>query len=797
MTLATSLVRKLPMHHDSDTTKHRQHAVVADARCLQDPNFARRGVGRHTLALLQGAPRQTNLIALCDPALPPLIDEAYVLFSDVVFNAAAAPPHECFVELSPMTHDPLFVARILQANKRRKATVVYDFIPQRKPEFYLANRLSRLEYSLCLHWLSHYDLFLPISQAAAADLTEIVGIEGNRIHVTGAPVAPIFGSASDDRTRPPRHLLVVAGPDPRKNPELAIRAHALSARLQQKRVPLLIGGNYSLDILGHFQSVAAELGGDPDLVEMRASVSDETLVDMYARAYGVIAPSRDEGFSLPVVESMAAGVPCIASDIAAHRELLPEPGDRFDCNDASRLSGLLDRMVFDDAWQEAALKRQAPVWPRFRAEEVARKFWAPITARWSERPALPRPAVQRGRQPRIALLTPVPPDRSGVADYTAATCAALGKLVELDVFTETRAPSPLPGAASVRPLDGSPHLDLKYDRVISVIGNSHFHVRIFELLRHHGGVSIAHDARMLGFYRSLLGESRALEVASKELGRPVNSDELNSWLADEGLLKATFLGEVIESSSPMIVHSPVTAALLEERYRTRPPCLPFSIYRSWSEPELSPPRRRAARSRLGLSDAEVAIVSFGAVHITKAPDACIWAIEMLRSWGIPATLHFVGSIRAMHGADLRALAARLRLSRHVRFTDDYVTEEIYKDYLLASDIAVQLRTYGLGALSGAVLDCAAVGLPCVINEALADACDVPATLARRVPDRLSPLLIAEKIAELHDEGVGATRPESARRAFCEARSPAKYSLELCNTIALEVTSAPTRQLAST
>jgi len=770
---------------------NRRPTIVADVRCLQDPSYARRGVGRHTLALLQGAPQQIELIALCDPALPPLIHEASVLFPKVALNAAAVPPLHCFVELSPMTHDPLFVAKLLQAHGCLRAAVVYDFIPLRRPEFYLANRVPRLEYRLCLHWLSRYDLFLPISQAAAVDLKETLRIERNRIHVTGAPVAPVFASLDNTaRKRSPRHLLVVAGPDPRKNPELAIRAHALSRRLQQERVPLVISGNYSLEILGHFRSIAADLRGDPELIEIRASVSDAILVDIYARAYGVIAPSRDEGFSLPVVEGMAAGVPCIASDIPAHRELLPEDDDRFDCDDVSRLSSMLERMVFDVRWRETAAERQAPVWPKFRSDEVARRFWAPITERLSQSPGLPRPALARGRRPRVALLTPLPPDRSGVADYTAATCEELGKLVELDVFTETRSPSPLP-RASVRPLDATPHLDSNYDRVISVIGNSHFHERIFELLRRHGGASIAHDARMLGFYRIRLGEQRALEVASKELGRPVDSDELKSWLADEGLLKATFLGEVLESSSPMIVHSPVTAAQLGARYGTPPPCLPFSIYRSWSEAELSPARRRAARWRLGLADANMVIVSFGAVHATKAPKDCIWALETLLSWGIPATLHFVGDIHAMYdkGADLRALAARLGLSRHVRFLDEYVTEEIYKDYLLAADVAVQLRTYGLGALSGAVLDCAAVGLPCVINVALADACDVPTTLARRVPNQLSPLLIAEKVAELHDEGVGANRPESARRAFCEARSAAKYSLELCNVIGLEVSSA--------
>ena len=53
------------------------------------------------------------------------------------------------------------------------------------------------------------------------------------------------------------------------------------------------------------------------------------------------------------------------------------------------------------------------------------------------------PAVLRGYRPRVALLSPLPPDRSGVADYTAATCVELGRLVDLHVFTETARPAPL------------------------------------------------------------------------------------------------------------------------------------------------------------------------------------------------------------------------------------------------------------------------------------------------------------------------------------------------------------------
>ena len=176
------------------------------------------------------------------------------------------------------------------------------------------------------------------------------------------------------------------------------------------------------------------------------------------------------------------------------------------------------------------------------------------------------------------------------------------------------------------------------------------------------------------------------------------------------------------------------------------------------------------------------------MHDTKAPDECIWALDVLRGWGIPASLHFVGDVHLVgdRGASLRALAARLGLEEHVRFLGSFVSEQVYRDYLVGADLALQLRTYGFGALSGAVLDCAAVGLPTVTNAALGAAVEVPDAYVSTVPDALSPLQVAEALAALLDAGLAARRPEEARVAFCEARTMPSYARGLCGVLGLDV-----------
>ena len=54
------------------------------------------------------------------------------------------------------------------------------------------------------------------------------------------------------------------------------------------------------------------------------AVSKEELLNLYARALGVVVPSKIEGFCLPVIESHAQGTPVVVRPVPAIRELVTE-----------------------------------------------------------------------------------------------------------------------------------------------------------------------------------------------------------------------------------------------------------------------------------------------------------------------------------------------------------------------------------------------------------------------------------------------------------------------------------------
>jgi glycosyltransferase involved in cell wall biosynthesis len=762
--------------------------IVFDVRCLQDARYRDRGVGRLAANLVRsarkfaGSRQDVRIIGIADDALPPLEQRFSIHLDETHMNSYPAGENPCwFIQLSPMTHDPLHVARILDSPHAFKTAIVYDFIPLRARERYLPTLAHKIDYHTKLSWLSRYDHFFPISNHTRSELRQLLGIPERRMTVCAPPIdAAFLRPEAPSPATAPGHILVAGGGDTRKNVECPVRAHAVSLAVRTRRVPLLVAGSYPLWWQDALHQLHGGMGGTRSLLFFLEHVADDEFVKLYRSALCVIVPSRDEGFSIPVVEAMAAGVPVFASSIPAHCELVENHEFMFGPEDDKHLTRLLDRVITSSRFRNNIINDQSHRWQRFRDDEVARLFWVNME---KHAPAVPAAPVIGGRRPRIAFLTPLPPDRSGVADYTAATFKELGKHADVHVFTATKTNKAPAGVAAVAPISAWPYITAQFDRIVGVMGNSHFHLEVFDLLMRYGGACIEHDNRLIGFYRMLLGEARARVVAERELKRPLETGELEGWLVDESTLDATFLGEVAERSEPLFVHSRGTADLVRARFGIEARHLPFSIYRDWHEDQLRPGSRAAARKRLGISSDEVSIITMGYVAPVKAPAQCIWALEMLHGWGIPAKLYFVGET-AMELPTLEGLCAELDLTSHVCFVSDYVSEQDYRDYLLAADVAVQLRTHLLGGLSGALLDCIAIGLPTVANHDLARSMEAPSYVSV-VPDRPSPVLIAEALADALERRAQNSHADE-RRAYCETHSFRVYAERLCGALSLEV-----------
>ena len=170
---------------------------------------------------------------------------------------------------------------------------------------------------------------------------------------------------------PERYVLHVGTIEPRKNIELLLRVWEAWTAEDPAAPALVLCGRrgWKSDAL-HEAFATAEAAG---WLRHPGYVDDDTLASLYRQALAVVSPSRYEGFGLPLVEALAAGVPVLASDIAVFREVAGDAAIFLPVDDAAAWKRALAGLAADPALRDRLAAR---------GRERARAFdWTTAAAR--------------------------------------------------------------------------------------------------------------------------------------------------------------------------------------------------------------------------------------------------------------------------------------------------------------------------------------------------------------------------------------------------------------------------------
>jgi glycosyltransferase involved in cell wall biosynthesis len=686
--------------------------------------------------------------------------------------ADGSPPDAYYVT-SPFEFD-LTLDEIwpMWARDRSIETVVtlYDLIPMLFPDQYLSDSIWT-----SLHWarrefVRQADLIVSISEATAVDGIRLLDLPEQRVVNIGTGVSDHFFLPADperalsdalavvDGLRP-GFLMYTGGIDFRKNLSGLLEAYALLPSGTRGEHQLVIVCRVLPPEREALMSQAGHLGIEDDVL-LTGFVPDTTLSLLYQGADLFVFPSIYEGFGLPIAEAVLSGTLAIASNSSSMVELVTDAALQFDPNDPADIARCIADTLDSPETDHQRRRQYAHVTGQFRWDRVADRTIEAIDA-LTVRP----PAAPVHPRPRLALVTPVPPAESGVADYSWRLAHALAALVDVDLVSEDPWTQPMPESPDVTVITGPGFLErdrlLAYDNVVYVMGNSSHHRQAFELMEERPGTVMIHEARFTGFFEwygrnhehdpewfheFLHEEYQGIEAPLGEIGWLTWSEA-----ADAGLY---LLGPVIDRAERMLTTSAFAAGLARLR---RPDRANDIINIGFGYPP-SEPRDVRPDARW--------VATFGYQHEIKATDLIVEAFALLAADDPSLNLAIVGDVAVELAPIIEELIESAELGDRIVVTSR-IDEAEYQTWLRCADVAVQLRRATNGEVSAAVGDCLRFGLPTIVT-ALGPAAELPDDVVVKASPEIDAIGLAAAIGDLAADP--AVRSSLSTGAFSYVRS---------------------------
>jgi glycosyltransferase involved in cell wall biosynthesis len=772
--------------------------VLFDVQATQSASHRDRGVARYTAELAAALWRTHRPLMhsfLLNPDLPPpgrvepLVASGRLTYSDRGDFGLGEPDGARLLHVASPFELEVPLGRLWPASAAtrgvRLAVTLYDLIPEIFADRYLADPGLRRRYRARLELVRAADAILAISETTANDAVERLHIPEKRITVVGAAASATYVRAAVTsealtaaRAAVPgletHFVLYTAGMDDRKNFHGLFRAWASLPQSVRNGWQLVMVCQVDDPTRNHLEHLARDAGIESRLL-LPGFVSDPVLQLLYQSTDLFVFPSLYEGYGLPIAEALACGARTIGSGTSAVAErLVPEA--RFDPADDRAIGDAIERALTDDK-TGAVLDEQArqplPNWDAV-AERVADTY--------EQQLARPRPASRR--RPLVAMVTPLPPAPSGVADFSFRLLAALRTYCDVHAFADgcrhvdpDLGPPRAPDGVEVLPvrfLADQERARGGYDCVVYCIGNSEFHAGALAQLRRRSGVVLAHEARLTDLYALSADEPGAvpdgfaacLEAMYRgSAHHAATSDRLTADEAERsGVLMAA---EVVALSDPFVVMSQFAAdrVRLDVRpeYADRIRVVPFA-----GRDVVEHPTPAAAREQI--------VASFGIVNDIKQNSLQVAALPAVLARHPDVSLVFVGPCADAERAHLTGLAAELGVSGHVIVTGT-VPDTEYAAWLDRAAVAVQLRRSANGESSSTVADCLAAGVVPIVTGIGASR-DLPADGVISVSSSVSADELAAAVVDLLDDPDRRRDLAAAGRRYAAGHSHAVVAQRL-------------------
>jgi glycosyltransferase involved in cell wall biosynthesis/SAM-dependent methyltransferase len=344
---------------------------------------------------------------------------------------------------------------------------------------------------------------------------------------------------------------------------------------------------------------------------------------------------------------------------------------------------------------------------------------------------------------RLAFFSPLPPVKSGIADYSAALLDPLGRMAQVEAFADT--PSAFEASS--------------YGALLYQLGNNPHHIFVYEAALQHPGVVVLHEANMHHLIAEMTIRRGDWDAYMRELESNGGADALEyakrhvRTLERGPQYEIPMLRTILERSRGVIVHSEAVAEVVREHGFEGP--LGKIRHGSW----IVQADRMAHRARLGLGERAPLIGIFGFLKPYKRIAESLRAFRRLIRVVPEARLILVGE--AHPELPLASMIASMGLSAHARHIE-FVPIEDFNGYMAACDVVLNLRYPTVGESSGTLQRALGMGKAVVVSDVGS---------FREYPDEIclkAPVDSSEEDHLFEYMNLLTTRPEVARELGARA-----------------------------
>lgn len=211
---------------------------------------------------------------------------------------------------------------------KRSIVVAFDFAYWRLRKSLSEEIRARFLFFLHRRALRLANVVVAVSEETKQDVIKFFGVPAERIIVIDLSYVPL-GEEKEDLPVPEKFFLFAGVLKERKNVAGVIKAFALFAKNNLNH-QLLIAGKQGGEYAESLQKLVHEFGIE-DRVRFLGYVTNAQLAYLYGMAEALVFPSFIEGFGMPVLEAMHAGLPVITSnkgalaEVAGDASLLVDP----------------------------------------------------------------------------------------------------------------------------------------------------------------------------------------------------------------------------------------------------------------------------------------------------------------------------------------------------------------------------------------------------------------------------------------------------------------------------------------